>query len=543
MSANNSKPKNQAPVVVLREEPSNLGRYLFLFVPAVIGSVVFHGILLGLFFGFLLIGSGPAEETKIEKREEQFVEAEKVEEKKETFSVVDVDPSAQEFDTDIQYMNDRIAEVSVPGSNNPNEAVGIVDGDKSAQPVNLPAPGGFGGTGQGGALESFSGPGNSMAVGEIGGYGPRGMPLQGTFYGRSGATREYALRSGGGTDASEAAVARGLKWLVRQQMSDGRWMLNSPNLPDKDRGTESNDIAGTALGLLPFLAAGKTHLPSSKTKNKAPNEYDKVVDKGLKFLIRSQDKQSGYFGSSMYAHGLATIAMCEAYGLSQDPILRRPAQMGINLLVNTQHERGGWRYGASKQEGDLSVTGWQIMALKSGMMSGLDVPTITVKRAKNFLQGTCNEKTEGYCYLEDRQNPTYRMTAVGLLCRQYLENWGPSHPRMIKSIQTYIKSHPPTIQDVYYYYYATQVMHHFGGEEWKNWNEAMREQLIKKQDGNNNSAHFGSWSPAGDQWGRAGGRLMITSLNLLTLEVYYRYLPLYYRDAGYKMDAAVQKAS
>src|SRR5690349_17887882 len=99
MSANNSKPKGAAPVVVLREE--------------------------------------------------QYGETEKVGDKKEAFSVVDVDPAATEFDTDIQYMNERIADVSVPGSNNPNEAVGILDGDKTAQPVNLPAPGGFGGTGQG----------------------------------------------------------------------------------------------------------------------------------------------------------------------------------------------------------------------------------------------------------------------------------------------------------------------------------------------------------------------------------------------------------
>src|ERR1019366_8133330 len=145
------------------------------------------------------------------------------------------------------------------------------------------------------------------------------------------------------------------------------WMLNGPNLPDKDRGAESNDVAATALGLLPLLAAGKTHKPAAK------NEYDKVIDKGLKFLMRSQDQKTGYFGVSMYAHGLATIAMCEAYGLSQDPALRRYAQGGINLIVNAQHEGGGWRYGPSKQPGDLSVAGWQIMSLKSGQMAGRDL--------------------------------------------------------------------------------------------------------------------------------------------------------------------------
>src|SRR5438552_6484765 len=133
------------------------------------------------------------------------------------------------------------------------------------------------------------------------------------------------------------------------------------------------------------------------------------------------------------------------------------------------------------------------------------------------------------------------MTAVGLLCRQYLENWGPSHPRMIKAINGIIQKNPPDRQDVYYYYYATQVMHHFGGESWRDWNDKMREYLIRKQD-NAKGTNEGSWSPEGDPWGGSGGRMMITCLNLLTLEVYYRYLPLYYRDAGYGKDAAVQKA-
>ena len=129
MSANNSKPKGAAPVVVLREDPSNLGRQLFLFVPAVIGSVVFHVVLLGAFLGYIFLFSPPAvAEEKVEKRDENVVQADKVEDQKETFSVVDVDPAATEFDTDIQYQNERIADVSVPGSNNPNEPIGIDGG-------------------------------------------------------------------------------------------------------------------------------------------------------------------------------------------------------------------------------------------------------------------------------------------------------------------------------------------------------------------------------------------------------------------------------
>ncbi len=527
MSANNSKPKELAPVVVLREEPSTAGRYAMLMVPAVFGSIGFHVVLVAAFFLYVMFLQPASPASEVVEVKQDNITAEQVEEKKETFTVKDVDPSMQEFDTDIQYQADRIADVSVPGSVNPNEAVGIKDGDKAAEPVSLPAPGGFMTKGQGGALESLTGPGNSMAVGEVGGYSPRGMPLQGTFYGRSGATREYALREGGGTSASEAAVTRGLAWLIRQQLPSGAWSMNA--------GAESNEIAATALGLLPFLAAGKTHKPADK------NPYDKNIMKGINFLRRSQQKD-GYFTGGMYAHGLATIAMCEAYGLSQDPTLRPHAQKAINLIVFAQGDTdGGWRYGPTKSnEGDMSISGWQIMALKSGMMAGLIVPDKTVLGAKRYL-ALSNKADNGYGYTP-ASGSTYRMTAVGLLCRQYMENWGPSNPKMIDAVEKFIKTNSPDLQDVYYYYYATQVMHHFGGEAWRDWNEKMRDNLVRKQDKNEKGVNFGSWSPEGDPWGRVGGRLMITSLNLLTLEVYYRYLPLYYRDAGYGKDMVTQKA-
>jgi hypothetical protein len=543
MSANNSKPKAAAvaPVIVLHEEPSDIARYFFRLAPAALVSIFFHGILICLFFAYAWVSSA-ADRLMTEKTgmvetkpiEETITAEEPVDEKKALSNSVDEDPAPPDTPMEnITFNNERIADISVPGTVNLAQPVGIDGGSKDAMPVSLPAPGGFGSVGQGGAEAGDFKVGNSNAIGEVGGYDPKGLSLPpGSFFGRSGATKKNALMNGGGTDASEAAVARGLKWLAAHQEPDGKWMFNSQRLADRDRGSESNDIAATALGLLPLLASGKTHKPSKD------NPYDKNIDKGLRFLMRSQDPKTGYFGGSMYAHGLATIAICEAYGLSQDPMLRRPAQSAINLLVNAQHEGGGWRYQPRPNPGDLSVSGWQIMALKSGQMAGLDVPAVTIRKVKKFLDGNCNEADEGYGYVGPGNSP--RMTAVGLLCRQYMENWGPSHPRMIKSVNRFIKTHPPTKKDAYYYYYATQVMHHFGGEAWKTWNEQMREILISSQDKNENSPNYGSWAGNGDPYKNVGGRLLITSLNLLTLEVYYRYLPLYYRDAGYK---AVEGAS
>lgn len=526
MSANNSKPKNSTPVVVLREEPSDLGRHLLLLLPALFGSVIFHAALVVVFVAYVFLQSSDVKEDEMVKAAPPSINAEPAEDKKETFTVVDTDPAQVEYDTDIQFANERIEKVSVPGAVNPNEAIGINGGDTTMSPINLPAPGGYG-IGQGGAIESKSIFGtDSPAKGDSGGYGPRGLPLDKTFAGRSGSTRANSLREGGGTKESEACVTQGLRWLIRQQLADGRWTLGNAN--------DARPTAATAFGLLPFLAAGKTHKPAKD------NPYDKAIDKGLNFLKKTQDQKTGFFGGNMYDHGLATIAMCEAYGLSQDPALRRSAQLGINLIVSAQDPRGGWGYNQTGGGADMSVSGWQMMALKSGQMAGLVVPDNTIKKAKSFLADSCGKTDEGYPYNTGGPS-TYRMTAVGLLCRQYMENWGPSNPSMIKAIKNFIQTTPPTTPDVYYYYYATQVMHHFGGKDWRDWNEKMRETLIKKQD-MTKGTNEGSWDPAGDPWGTHGGRLMITSLNLLTLEVYYRYLPLYYRDAGYGKDAAVQKA-
>jgi hypothetical protein len=311
------------------------------------------------------------------------------------------------------------------------------------------------------------------------------------FASRSGAKRELALREGGGTMKSEAAVARGLRWLALQQQADGSWKLEGT--------ADANSTAATGFGLLPLLAAGKTHEPDAK------NPFDKNVDKGLKFLMKSQDAKTGFFGGTMYSHGLATIALCEVYGMTQDPALRKSAQLGIDLIVNTQHpDNGGWSYAPNKNDAhrDLSISGWQMMALKTGQGAGLQVPQETIQRCKKFLAQMHNPDS-GYGYTPGSAS-TSRMTAVGLLNRQYMENWGPANPNMIKAFMKFIRTNPPDRQDVYYYYYATQVIHHHGGEAWRDWNEKMREYLVNKQD-TGKGANDGSWSPDGDPWSKPGG--------------------------------------
>jgi hypothetical protein len=504
-------------------------------LPATLASALFHALLFAALLllprvtqaGALLDTTTPNDSTVVETPPP---ESDLPREATDPFLTPDVDPASGDPTRDINNDSTRLADFTVPGLDDPTQAIGTKDGPKDRPPTNLPAPHGLGGPGEGAPLDVKDREGNSDARGVPGGRGDlRGGDLALTFYGRSAASRKKLLERDGGTSESEAAVARGLLWLKRQQATDGHWPLDGRF---KDQG-QNNDIAGTAFGLLPFLGAGYTHKAARNAKD---NPFEKPIERGLLYLMRKQDKRTGYFGGQMYAHALATIAMCEAYGLSQDPALKIPAQRAVNFLVAAQHTAGGWRY-EPNQAGDLSVSGWVIMALKSAQMAGLEVPENTMRKAIYFLDSVNDLNDEGYGYTARGSTP--RLTAIGLLCREYLQYWGKNNQHMQKGVGNFLKKQPPQagLVDMYYYYYATQVMHHLGEPGWKAWNEPMRDKLVKSQD-RGPGALEGSWSPVGDPFAATGGRLMITSLSILTLEVYYRHLPLYYRDAGQKRVAA-----
>jgi hypothetical protein len=418
---------------------------------------------------------------------------------------------------------DRIETVSVPGAVRPDQPVGI-DGAPVAPPQTLPPPPGLG-RGQGGGRDAEL-PGQGQPFGEVGGFvDGRFAPGQ-VFGGRSGATREKMVAEGGGSKESEAAVARGLAWLKRQQKPDGRWTLVGGDVED--------DYAATGLALLPFLAAGYTHrgdpaLPDSK-------EYTRTVDSGLRWLVNKQ-QNNGLLGSHTtfkhYSHAIASMALCEAFGMTRgDAVLRRPAQRAIDYLVKSQHAGGGFRY-MPNQPGDTSVTAWCLQALESGRSAGLAVPREALDRVTTFLDALQSERGAAYGYVRPNDRPALNLDAAGLLCRAYL-GWGPRNPGMLAGVDKLKRNLPATDRgEIYYHYYATQVMHFCGTpDDWaKVWNPAMRDLLVATQDAST-TPNRGSWPVDRSNWSRSGGRLYQTSLSLLTLEVYYRRLPLYHRERG-----------
>ncbi|MBI3822695.1 MAG: terpene cyclase/mutase family protein [Planctomycetes bacterium] len=350
---------------------------------------------------------------------------------------------------------------------------------------------------------------------------PKDKPKS-VYANRTGDNKAKALKAFGGTEQSEEAVKAGLIWLLKQQMPDGRWKFDG-NFPDKGPG--SKDIGATGMALLPILAAGYTH----KTPRKGEAAvYGIAVQAGLNYILRNQDKRTGHLSSDSYQHGLAAQALCEAYGITKDPALKNQAQASVAYIVTSQHMQGGWRY-APKQEGDLSVSGWYIMALIAAQRAGLVVPVQTMAGATNFVDSCCDMKTEGYAYLGS-DNPSPTCTAIGLLCRQHLNGWKADKARLRTAIKNQTKNWALTdrkVADCYQHYYVTQVLFHAGGADWKDWNESMRDRLVKSQADAKDAKGPGSWFDKTDKFGRDGGRLMQTSLNVLMLQSYYRHVPLH----------------
>ncbi len=338
--------------------------------------------------------------------------------------------------------------------------------------------------------------------------------------GRSGELKTALLSRFGGNQETEDAVALGLKWLAAQQKSNGSWSLVGPY---RDGGASENATAATALALNAFLGAGSTHIAG---------EYQANVKLGLAYLVRKQNSD-GYFPDErepsrqqMYAQAIATIAVAEAYGMSRDEELKIAAQRAMKFAAWSQSKLRGWRY-EPREDADLSVTGWFVMALETGKMAGLDVDEEKLKQVSDFLDSVSYEEQARYGY--DGFDPaSLSMTAEGLLCRIYL-GWSRTHPALLQGIATDLLPNTPSLEStnfsVYYWYYATQVLHHVGGSSWEAWNRDMRRVIPAMQEKSGRDA--GSWSPGRDAFGAAGGRLYTTCLNLYCLEVYYRHLSIY----------------
>ena len=344
--------------------------------------------------------------------------------------------------------------------------------------------------------------------------------------------RGELLRSRGGSPESEEAVQRALRWLAAAQSKPGHWDADRFGagqerlvLGHDRRGAGAKaDAAMTGLALLCFLGNGHTHLDNGP--------YADTVRRGLESLLQAQRRDGCLAGdaelfAAMYSHGIAALALSEAYVLSGDKRLEPGVRAAIDYTIRAQHPASGsWRY-QPLDSGDMSQLGWQLMALKSAELSGIPTPAATREGMIRFIKNASSGTHGGIAAYRPNDQPTRTMTAEALVCRQFL-GMSRENPAAGEAA-TYLLGELPNSEriNLYYWYYGTLSMYQQGGEPWQQWNRAIQKTLLPRQITTGTNA--GSWDPD-CVWGGYGGRVYSTAMATLCLEVYYRYLPLYQHE-------------
>jgi hypothetical protein len=347
-------------------------------------------------------------------------------------------------------------------------------------------------------------------------------------------------------DRARQMVDRGLEFLARSQLADGRWRLTEfAGVTEADVPKLESDTAATGLALLAFFGAGHDHFHGT---------YRDHVRRGLEFLISVQKPDGDLFlpaddlsnsCSWLYSHGIASIALCEAVGMTGDPRVRPAAEKACGFIAATRHPTlGGWRY-TPRTDADLSVSGWMLVALRAGDLGGVKTDPAALDGVRTLLAASASPSDPTRYAYNARKADQRRtdlsvacMTAVGTLMRLHT-NAAADDPGVVAAGKTLADFRPAygtaakNLRDAYLWYYASQALVHTGGEGWQTWYASLVDTLEPEQRITGPLA--GSWDATGaipDRWGPYGGRVYVTALHLLALEVPWRHLPTYATAPG-----------
>ena len=359
--------------------------------------------------------------------------------------------------------------------------------------------------------------------------GPAAMvsPIPGG--GLSGRTPERRRELGekyGATRESEEAVELALKYLAAHQRPGGGWSFDLSLRPcdgrcrnsRKSGQDETPSTAATGLAMLAFMGAGYTHQSGPYAKNL----HDAI------YYLRDAygETEAGYDWQhgSMYGHGIALMALAEALSMTTDQqeydeLLKHLVQMGTNFTLVAQHPGGSWGY-LPGQPGDTTLTGWQILSLVAAKRNGIPLRSNTLAHAKEFLFRMQGKQPYTFGYRTPKFEPT--TTAIGLTMMMYL---GESpHTNGMHLALNGVAERGPSLNNIYHDYYAALALHHSRHYGWPRFNETLRDHLVAEQERSGHEA--GSWH-LDNEWSDIGGRIYTTAMCAMTLEIYYRYLPLY----------------
>ncbi|MHC4503197.1 MAG: prenyltransferase/squalene oxidase repeat-containing protein [Planctomycetota bacterium] len=324
----------------------------------------------------------------------------------------------------------------------------------------------------------------------------------------AGAARDSAEIS----PRSRTAIERGLAHLAATQLEDGSW--------PGGQGRSTGIVASCSLA---FMACG--HSPGR-------GKYGKAVARSIRWLVTHAQLDGllygpGMAGGPMYHHGLATLALAEAWGMTQDRKIREALKRAVALIVRCQNHKGGWRYHPRVADDDMSVTVMQLMALRAAKDAGIFVPKDVIDSGIGYVKSCHNSKESGkdggFGY-RPGGGSGFARAGAGVLSLQVA---GDYRAKEVKQGVGYLMTHKPVggkkVGSWYFYghYYAAQGIYQsqsigeWGSRAWRSWYPAITKELVGTQQKD------GSWRGSYGQYS--------TAMALLVLAIPYRYLPIYER--------------
>jgi hypothetical protein len=308
------------------------------------------------------------------------------------------------------------------------------------------------------------------------------------------------------TPETDRAIENAMAWLAKQQNADGSFGV----------GTYRGNIAVTSLSGLAFMSAGSTP---------GRGLYGPHIDKALSYVMENTSP-SGFIAVAststhgpMYSHGFGTLFLSEAYGMTRRPDIREKLQKAVRLIIDTQNNEGGWRYQPRRADADLSVTICQINALRAARNAGLYVPKETVKACIDYVKHSQNPDG-GFRYMLQGGASAFPRSAAGVVA---LQSAGDYDSKEVRDGIAYLRQYMREIKlgnrySHYFYghYYAAQAMWIRGGEDWKDWYPAIRNELIHRQ------------YPAG-YWQDSICNEYGTAMALIILQIPNSFLPIFQR--------------
>lgn len=314
------------------------------------------------------------------------------------------------------------------------------------------------------------------------------------------------------TANASKAIDKGLAYLLKMQRPDGSWASNSEG---------QRAVAITSLSLMAFMA--KAEFPGFGPHG------DRLTKAKDWLLTRAKESPDGYMGSTMYEHGLATLALTELWGMTRnkedDAAMQKAVEAAVDVILRSQNEGGGWRYQPQADAGqDTSVTVMVFVALASARQAGIVVPNETIAKVVTYFESATSQKTGGFNYVPTgvQKNDSIACTGGGAYAAQLA---GARGSEMVESALRFLKERSPGIIDNnfghYYYghYYAIQAMVQAGDEHYTQWYPLIRDALIRKQ------RPDGGWSKTSGE--KTAG--YETPMAIIILATPHRYIPIYQR--------------